>query len=197
MTDNPTAGRIRVDHNQYLIYDATGPVTTDERDTTADGLTTLRDGQLAIQTGIHSGDIHATIQPHTHQPEPAPGDWDEIIEISLHSPSGELLLGATMHDLDEELASLATSGPGPYRLRIHARGRDTAVDLTPDDITEHYTIQAWPAQPTPPTTLKTTDNYGTQQRNTPPLTPTTTSHEPRGQAAHERDIIRRSYQNDN
>ncbi|MFF5718307.1 hypothetical protein [Streptomyces buecherae] len=46
MTDNPTAGRIRVDHNQFLIYDPNGPVTTDERDPSADGLTTLRDGQL-------------------------------------------------------------------------------------------------------------------------------------------------------
>ncbi|MFD4828444.1 hypothetical protein ACFWPV_01075 [Streptomyces uncialis] len=36
------------------------------------------------------------------------------------------------------IGSLITAGPGTYRPRVHARGRDTAIDLTPDDITEHY-----------------------------------------------------------
>ncbi|MEU8470568.1 hypothetical protein AB0F30_22160, partial [Streptomyces sp. NPDC029006] len=41
-------------------------------------------------------------------------------------------------------------GPGDYRLRIHARGRDTAIDLAPDDVTEWYLIQVWPAPPRKP-----------------------------------------------
>lgn len=31
--------------------------------------------------------------------------------------------------MDEELSALSFNGPGDYRLRIHARGRDTATDL--------------------------------------------------------------------
>ncbi|WP_229877020.1 hypothetical protein [Streptomyces bluensis] len=50
-----------------------------------------------------------------------------------------------MDDLDEELPALSFDGPGDYRLRVHARGRDTAVDLAPDELTEWYLIQAWPA----------------------------------------------------
>jgi hypothetical protein len=50
-----------------------------------------------------------------------------------------------MDDLDGELPVLSFNGPGHYRLRVHARGRDTAVDLSPDEITEWYLIQAWPA----------------------------------------------------
>ncbi|MER5944333.1 hypothetical protein ABT121_44455 [Streptomyces sp. NPDC001928] len=41
-----------------------------------------------------------------------------------------------MDDLDEELPVLSFNGRGDYRLRVHARGRDTAVDLAPDELTE-------------------------------------------------------------
>ncbi|WP_281257724.1 hypothetical protein [Streptomyces uncialis] len=30
------------------------------------------------------------------------------------------------------IGGLITVGPGTYRLRVHARGRDTAFELTPD-----------------------------------------------------------------
>ncbi|MFI8243407.1 hypothetical protein ACIF83_40240 [Streptomyces sp. NPDC085866] len=65
-----------------------------------------------------------------------------------------------MDDLDEELPVLSFIGPGNYRLRIHARGRDTAIDLAPDDVTEWYLIQAWPAPPQPEVALRQTDGHG-------------------------------------
>lgn len=52
-----------------------------------------------------------------------------------------------MDDLDEELPVLSVNGSGNYRLRVHARGRDTTIDLAPAEITEWYLIQAWPAPP--------------------------------------------------
>ncbi|MEU8470415.1 hypothetical protein AB0F30_21290 [Streptomyces sp. NPDC029006] len=65
-----------------------------------------------------------------------------------------------MDDLDEELPVLSFGGPGAYRLRIHACGRDTAVDLTPDEITEWYLVQAWPAPAQDAVVLRQTDHYG-------------------------------------
>ncbi|MFE9500290.1 hypothetical protein [Streptomyces collinus] len=62
-----------------------------------------------------------------------------------------------MDDLDEELPTLSFSGPCHYRLRTHARGRDTTIDLAPDDITEYYLIQTWPAPAQEASVLRRTD----------------------------------------
>ncbi|WP_194238598.1 hypothetical protein [Streptomyces spongiae] len=53
---------------------------------------------------------------------------------------------------------------GITRLRIHARGRDTAVDLAPDEVTEWYLIQAWPAPVQDANVLRQTDSYGASIR---------------------------------
>jgi hypothetical protein len=68
------------------------------------------------------------------------------------------------HDLDEELPVLSFQGPGDYRLRIHARGRDTAVDLAHDQVMEWYLIQAWPARPNEVKVVRQTDHYGASVR---------------------------------
>ncbi|UFR07234.1 hypothetical protein KBP30_00745 [Streptomyces sp. Go40/10] len=65
---------------------------------------------------------------------------------------------------DEELLELSFNGPGDYRLRVHTRGRDTAVDLAPHDVTEWYLIQVWPAPVQEPVALRQTDSYGTSVR---------------------------------
>jgi hypothetical protein len=69
-----------------------------------------------------------------------------------------------MDDLDEELPVLSFHGPGDYRLPIHARGRDTAIDLAPEQITEWYLIQAWPAPAHKARVLRQTDSYGASVR---------------------------------
>ncbi|MDO0929704.1 hypothetical protein QQY24_31760 [Streptomyces sp. TG1A-8] len=89
---------------------------------------------------------------------------EEIVEISLHSLSGELMVRGLMADLDEELPALSFAGPGDYRLRIHARGRDSAVDLAPDDVTERYLIQVWPAPAQETAVLRQRDDYGASVR---------------------------------
>ncbi|MFF0087681.1 hypothetical protein ACFYR1_49885 [Streptomyces canus] len=38
------------------------------------------------------------------------------------------------------MPSRPSHGPGDYRLRLHARGRDTAIEPAPDQITEVYLI---------------------------------------------------------
>ncbi|MET9462252.1 hypothetical protein ABZY05_45850 [Streptomyces canus] len=69
-----------------------------------------------------------------------------------------------MDDLDDELPALSFHGPGDYRLRVHARGRDTAIDLSPDQITESYLIQSWPAPAQTARVLRQTDGYGASMR---------------------------------
>ena len=86
------------------------------------------------------------------------------MEISAHSASGELVVRGIMDDVDEELPVLSFNGPGSYRLRVHACGRDTAIDLAPDEVTEWYLIQVWPAPAQDVAVLRQTDSYGASVR---------------------------------
>ncbi|MEU3510498.1 hypothetical protein ABZ733_21870 [Streptomyces longwoodensis] len=70
-----------------------------------------------------------------------------------------------MADLDEERPVLSINGPGDYQLRVHARGWDIAVDLVPDEVTEWYLIQVWPAPAAPVTVLRQSDDYGASLRS--------------------------------
>ncbi|MFF7975819.1 hypothetical protein [Streptomyces sp. NPDC007905] len=124
----------------------------------------MQDVIASVLTGIHTGDVDVTVTFHTNAPQPGGAEWEEIVEISLHSASGELMVRGLMADLDEELPELSFDGPGDYRLRVHARGRDTAIDLTPDDVTEWYLIQVWSAPAQEAVVLRQIDSYGASVR---------------------------------
>lgn len=82
---------------------------------------------------LHTGDVDVTVTCHSPAPQPGDEVWEEIVEVSLHSVSGEPMVRGLMDDLDEELPVLSLVGPGDYRPRSHARGWETAIDLAPDD----------------------------------------------------------------
>ena len=156
-------GLVPVQDHQFQISDEDGLAGPDlPRE--HNGLIEVQDGIATIHTGIHTGDVDVTVTLHTNAPQPGDTQWDEITELSLHSASGGLMVRGLMDDLDEELPVLSFAGPGDYRLRIHARGRDTAIDLAPDEITEWYLIQVWPASAQEATVLRQTDNYGASVR---------------------------------
>jgi len=154
---------VPVQYHQFDISDEDGP-TGPDLDRRHNGLVRAADGVTVVMTGIHTGDVGVTVTLHRPEPPPGEEDWQEIVEISAHAPSGELMVRGMMDDLDEELPVLSFDGPGDYRLRIHARGRDTAVDLAPDEVTEWYLIQAWPSPSQEITVLRQTDNYGAAVR---------------------------------
>ncbi|MFD9112344.1 hypothetical protein [Streptomyces bottropensis] len=165
MSDEVEQGRgsVPVQYHQFDISDEDGP-TGPELAREHNGLLRVVDGVIVVVTGIHTGDVDVTVVLHQSEPVPDGGDWQEIVEISAHSASGELMVRGMMDDLDEELPVLSFNGPGSYRLRVHARGRDTAVDLAPDEVTEWYFIQAWPAPAQDVVVLRQTDSYGASVR---------------------------------
>ncbi|WP_427168915.1 hypothetical protein ACQF4J_47740 (plasmid) [Streptomyces sp. C1-1] len=153
---------VPVQYHQFDICDEDGPTGPDlERG--HNGLVRVDDGVIIVMTGIHTGDVTVTVTLHDTEP-PTDSDWQETVEISAHSASGELTVRGMMDDLDEELPVLSFNGPGDYRLRVHARGRDTAVDLAPDEVTEWYLIQVWPAPFQQTKVLRQTDRYGASLR---------------------------------
>ncbi len=156
-------GPVPVQYHQFNISDEDGPTGPDLHPE-HNGLVQVTDGVTIVLTGIHTGDVDVTVTLHETEPMPDSGGWQEIVEISAHSTSGDLMVRGQMDDLDEELPVLSSSGPGDYRLRIHARGRDTAVDLAPDEVAEWYLIQAWPSPAAPVMVLRQSDSYGASVR---------------------------------
>ncbi|MER6784180.1 hypothetical protein ABT330_05920 [Streptomyces sp. NPDC000658] len=156
-------GLVPVQYHQFDISDEGGP-TGPILEAGHNGLMQVTDGVITVLTGIHTGNVDVTVT--LHESEPAAGDdnWQECVEISAHSASGDLMVRGLMDDLDDELPLLSFDGPGDYRLRVHARGRDTAFDLAPEGVTEWYLIQVWPAPTGPPTVLSRSDAYGASVR---------------------------------
>ncbi|MFE9112258.1 hypothetical protein ACFYN9_21930 [Streptomyces collinus] len=190
---------VHAEYHLFQVTDPHGPVA-DDLDASLTGLVSADGGTIEVTTGIHTGDVYVTVEPYAQAPETAHG-WEEIAEISCHSPSGELLVTPFMDD-PADLPSLASQGPGSYRLRVHARGRDRAVDQTViDEVVESYLIQSWPATDVvgqDALLVKATDAYGAQVRTQPANDTIVIDHEdsldtPSGR---ERDILRRAERGD-
>ncbi|UUU23548.1 hypothetical protein [Streptomyces sp. DSM 40750] len=165
----------------------------DNLDASHNGLVSAIDGAIEVSTGIHTGNVQVTVELHAVKPEPA-ADWEEIAEISWQSPSGEVLVAPLMDD-PVDLPSLASQGSGPYRLRVHARGRDTAVDAAVvDEVVESYLLQSWPAAQQDALLVRASDTYGAQLRAQDADDTIVIDHEDSRdtQTGRERDILRRA-----
>ncbi|MEU5594755.1 hypothetical protein [Streptomyces sp. NPDC020298] len=101
---------VPVHYHQFRIRDEDGSVGPD-LPPDHNGLAEVQDGIAAILTGIHTGDVDVTVTFHTGALRPEGADSEEIVEVSLHSASGELLVRGLMADLDEELPELSLDGP--------------------------------------------------------------------------------------
>ncbi|MEV1238716.1 hypothetical protein [Nonomuraea sp. NPDC049750] len=62
------------------------------------------------------------------------------------------------------LPNLAWQGAGFYRLRVHARGRDTKPDGVASTPVEQYLITSWRAEPQPDMPFKYADMFGVEVR---------------------------------
>lgn len=160
------AGPVYASYHQFFIGEEEeadlGPAVEDSHN----GLVAVlpAPGRAVVHAGIHTGDVHVTVTVHRAAPAPDPGPWEEIAEVSLRSPDGDLRVRGFFADLPEDLPALSGGGPGDYRVRVHARGRDTAPDDAPEEITEWYLVQAWPAEPAPPLLLASCDRCGSALR---------------------------------
>lgn len=187
---------VHAEYHLFQISDPAGPMA-DDLDVSHNGLVSAVGGAIEVSTGIHTGNVRVSVELHAVQPEPA-ADWEEIAEISWRSLSGKALVAPLMDD-PVDLPSLASRGPGRYRLRVHARGRDTAVDRTVvDEVVESYLLQSWPAAHQEALPVRATDAYGAHLRAQDADETIVIDHEDllNTQTGRERDILRRADRGD-
>ncbi|MGW6456009.1 hypothetical protein ACWF94_08780 [Streptomyces sp. NPDC055078] len=162
---------VQADHHAFWIVD-TAQLPGDAPQATNGLVTVTGRGAAVVITGIHTGAVSVTVDIR-HAPPQTVGlaGWDEVVEVSLQSPDGHLKVASPQDELPE-LPELTPSGPGTYRLRVHARGRDTFPDGTTEEPVEDYLLMIWPqSEPTGETLLQTTDQYGAELRHTSPPHP--------------------------
>ncbi|MGC5054314.1 hypothetical protein ACLQ2S_22995 [Micromonospora sp. DT48] len=98
-----------------------------------------------VYAGIHTGPVEVQAvsreQPHDRIDDSRP--WQEVAEVSVTAPTGYLRI-RSFEDV-VPLPTLGAAGPGTYRVRVYADGRDTDIDGAVRAPVKHYRIEVWPA----------------------------------------------------
>ncbi|WP_036509335.1 hypothetical protein [Nocardia aobensis] len=154
-------GTVDVSDHQFLL---TGS-DTDTSDVTAEGtLDWTGPGFLTVLTGIAHGPATLTIETTTGEPDSA--EWETVEEAVIDTATELLVAG-----IDGRVAGEFTPiSPGRYRIRVHARGRDTDFDGTSTEPVEQYLVQLTTTTETPGSVvgIRKTDNAYTPAAKTLP-----------------------------
>ncbi|MDX3386540.1 hypothetical protein PV682_34595 [Streptomyces niveiscabiei] len=124
-------------------------------------------GGALVRTGIHTGSVRVCVQA---QREPATEidttrPWDEIVEAGVTAPHDRLRLESLDFGPPDPNGPLSGRGSRHYRVRVHARGRETAWDKTAEAPTEEYLILVWPSELAPTRTLLAGNRLEQQQQS--------------------------------
>jgi hypothetical protein len=136
---------VHVSHSQFQLDDLD---VVPDLETEAGGLLDLVTGGVRVNCGISDGPVRVRGERYSAAPPPDTGAWDEVAEIGFVAPVGSVRVVPLFEDPVPGIPVL-TSGPGTYRARVSARGRDTARNRFVDSPTEDYLLQVWPDPPRP------------------------------------------------
>lgn len=155
-----TQHKLFVIDNQFYIRDRDG-IGDRPRSGPSNGLVDPLDSGAMIITGVEVGYVLVEAEVLALAPASVALDgWDDVAEVSVQCPHGDAWV-ASGQDLPPGLPLLTPAGPGSYRLRVHAAGRDVALDdPVSDEPVEHYLIVIWPAPPSADELIKATDERG-------------------------------------
>jgi hypothetical protein len=139
----------------------------------SNGLLVLASEGAAVITGEANGPITVSVDVRTSRPADAEdgyalgGDiaWDDIVEASVTCLEGPLLVCSEGTGF-ANLPRLDSTGPGTYRLRVHAINRDRPAYDTDGFAapTDRYLIVAWPEPPATPLLIRLSDRAGYNTR---------------------------------
>ncbi|MFI1799434.1 hypothetical protein ACH427_19085 [Streptomyces sp. NPDC020379] len=151
---------IRVDDGSFVITDD-GEIAAETLDF-GTGLVGTMDVGAMVSTGIHTGQVKVCAATTAGPPQTGDFcDWDDVVEASVYAPHGDLRVSTLYFGPVVELPALSHEGPGWYRLRVCARGRDTAPSNTvQSNDAERYSLVCWPAPRATPLIIRATDRTG-------------------------------------
>ncbi|WP_157497229.1 hypothetical protein [Leifsonia sp. Leaf264] len=109
----------------------------------------LSDTGVVVFTGLNTGLVPIRVEATREEPPMLDGEW--VGEASIHSEFG--IIDITSFEDAAQIRSAAINGPGDYRVRISARGRELHYDGVSDDLDEVYVVQVWPAPKAGPVLL--------------------------------------------
>jgi hypothetical protein len=183
-------GSMRVSYHQFTLVDTGRSAGSWIR--IENGLVGVGTGAAIIYTGIHTGVVMLSVEARDTPPESVDLDgWDEVVDVSLTAPAGQLKPAALM-DRTDPFPELTVAGPGDYRVRVHASGRDANVDGVDSEPRERYLVIVWPQPSGPERVHRRTDAYGESVRRSFAGAPRIPEPAPDPHQARIDDFLRRS-----
>ncbi|UNZ21334.1 hypothetical protein [Streptomyces sp. 891-h] len=156
---------VSVDYHLFELADGDDHVPFEDY-AAPNGLVFSKPGCAIVLVGASSGDVNVEVEVRDRPPSggPVTDGWDEVVDHSVTSLTGNMHVRALMED-PPDLPVLTPAGPGSYRVRVHARGRDIAPDGVAEEPLEDYLLVVWPAPTQPDTVHKQTDRFGADWRD--------------------------------
>lgn len=99
------------------------------------------DVALILTTGCADGPVLVTVETAAEQ-KPAEAGWEVQEAVSLVIGKPLYVSSPTWAKVFDPVISPAV--PGPYRVRVSARGRTANYDTSTGSLDERYLVQAWP-----------------------------------------------------
>ncbi len=94
--------------------------------------------------GRRSGGSRVQIDLLDAEPPLLDDAFDDVVEVSVTVPPGTTPIWQTW--AGEQSGELVGLGPGDFRMRVSARGRDAGkANESIDDVVDTYVIELWPA----------------------------------------------------
>jgi hypothetical protein len=155
--------RVPVVSSQYWI--CADDVEEDDTNaaTVASGLVQLLPGQVIVTAVADLRMVRAEVLVCSQEPAPLPDEWQDAAEVSIETHDG--VIRVCPLESRPVGPNLAGAGPGWYRLRLAAAGRDPANDERPN---ERHLIEVWPAAPSEPARLRLTSQFAAAFDSPPP-----------------------------
>ncbi|MET3175958.1 UNVERIFIED_ORG: hypothetical protein ABIB52_003831 [Arthrobacter sp. UYCu721] len=143
-----TTDRIDISYRSYrLVEDNIPAIPSPQQLKDSNGLVCPLDAGAVILTGTDTGFITVGVSLLASEPEFSLDGWEEAVDVSIHSPTGQLAVDG--FDQTPFLPELSTAGPGWYRIRCMARGRLSEFNTISLESTEEHLLLVWPAPPSP------------------------------------------------
>ncbi|MGW7516421.1 hypothetical protein ACWGJ2_12590 [Streptomyces sp. NPDC054796] len=164
MSETPGTGSEHVDADYGMFYLCDNDTLPPTEIRPANGLIFSVDGIAVVMTGVQAGPVQVEVEARSHAPQYVDTQaWDEVLDHSLYAPNGQVGVNHMEHG-PTGLPLLTPYGAGHYRIRVHARGRDTEPDGFVEEAVENYRLIAWPHPPEQDVIHKQTDQCGASWR---------------------------------